>query len=82
MSKSKFYKYNKNDIKLGDIYVFSYNFCYDDFRENSVVEIVLGNDNNMKIKPIKTGYWKSSYECLSNDYLSDFNAIRIFREYN
>lgn len=81
MAKPEFEKYNKDDVKLGDVYVFSYSFVYDDFRENSVVEIVLSEDNDLIAKPIRTGYWKPSYEHLPNDYLTDFEAVRVFRKH-
>ena len=81
MSEPNFEKYNKEDVKLGDIYVYSYNFMYDDYRENAVVEIILNEENDLVAKPIQAGYWKPVYEYLPNDYLTDFDAVRIFRRY-
>lgn len=76
-------KYNKNDIQLGDIYVYSYSFLRDDFKETTLVEVVADEiDGHLYLKPIKADYWKQSYALISNDYLTDFEAIRVYRHYN
>ena len=73
--------YNSNDIQEGDIYCFSYSFLKDDFSESNLVEVVKDKETGeLFLKQLRGGYWKSAYEYIPNDFMTDFLAVRVYRK--
>jgi hypothetical protein len=73
--------YDKNDVKEGDVYCFFNNFIHEDDRETVLAEIKRDKDNELYAESLRHSYWKPQYGYLKNDYLTDFEAVLVYRQY-